>query len=976
MHSDLFDEGDLAKLPGDDPRTTHNAVHQIDSNALRLFIYPTNVPVRDYQFNIVRSALFHNVLVTLPTGLGKTFIASAVMLNYMRWFPKSKLIFMAPTRPLVAQQIKACCGTAGIPTSSVAILLEKTKKNREAIWAEKLVFFTTPQVVENDLCLGIVNPKLISLLVIDEAHRAKGNYAYNNVVKFVSRFSSSFRVLALTATPASDVDGVQEIVLNLGISKIEVRTEHSIDTFKYLKKKDVERFTVGQSADIQHAVKLLCEAAQPILTVANQRKIYEVQDPARINAFTAMDAQRKVRMNPAMPEGLKWSNFFILLLLMTVGQCLRRLNVYGLRSFYSYFNEKHLEFTTKHAKKKSKNQMAINFYHNEKILELMSFCNKLLGDPTYLGHPKLDLVISKVTRFFETTENANSRVIIFTEYRESALDIVRCIEQTGSGLRPHIFIGQAKEKDRFDESQLTKTKTKGRKKSTPNDAEGTSSEKAQAKGMSQKMQKEIIEKFKDGEFNILVATSIGEEGLDIGEVDLIVCYDSTSSPIKNVQRMGRTGRSRDGRVVMLFSGNEERKFDHAMMGYEHIQQQIMKGDNLELSAQNRIIPRGVEPEAKLTQVPIPESNLPILKEENDDEIIKVATKCMKVKSTTSRTRREPATKKKFFMPDNVKTGFTTASTLMQHSPEQSLTPEDVILPGSLTSVSEKSGPKIGPATNVTEPKNSFGNHMSVTQLLKLLSMRSDELFDWSDSQEQDEAEPYNKEKTKSEKSIGEAPRETTERIQATSNDNGADDFDDSLDDEFDDEDLAGLLTHSNQLKQIVTLPKKDVMTLEAEPQLSKKELTLEPKVKIEVESTKILPENVCGTQQKIKSGGKAVTKRQSPITGTDEPPPKRGAVDKKASVVPRPPDGEAFLDDKQKEELYMSYFVPPELDKLGNCFDPHYQSQDQKLTIKHSEYAKNVFKYREIASQTNKPRDKTEVSNGNWGSGVNRFKFR
>lgn len=59
-----------------------------------------------------------------------------------------------------------------------------------------------------------------------------------------------------------------------------------------------------------------------------------------------------------------------------------------------------------------------------------------------------------------------------------------------------------------------------------------SSEEAQISGMNQKMQKEVIHNFKKGEYNVLVCTSIGEEGLDIGEVDLIICYDTTSSPIK------------------------------------------------------------------------------------------------------------------------------------------------------------------------------------------------------------------------------------------------------------------------------------------------------------------------------------------------------------------------------------------------------------------------------------------------------------
>jgi hypothetical protein len=92
-----------------------DAVPGFDCAAGRLWIYPTNYPLRDYQFNIVQQALYKNTLVVLPTGLGKTFIASVVMYNYYRWYPSGKIVFMAPTKPLVAQQIEACYSVMGIP---------------------------------------------------------------------------------------------------------------------------------------------------------------------------------------------------------------------------------------------------------------------------------------------------------------------------------------------------------------------------------------------------------------------------------------------------------------------------------------------------------------------------------------------------------------------------------------------------------------------------------------------------------------------------------------------------------------------------------------------------------------------------------------------------------------------------------------------------------------------------------------------
>lgn len=79
--------------------------------------------------------------------------------------------------------------------------------------------------------------------------------------------------------------------------------------------------------------------------------------------------------------------------------------------------------------------------------------------------------------------------------------------------------------------------------------------------LSQKKQLALIDEFKKGDINTLISTSIGEEGLDIGEIDCIVCYDGGYNHIRNLQRIGRTGRKRDGVVyVLLMEGNEEKAY--------------------------------------------------------------------------------------------------------------------------------------------------------------------------------------------------------------------------------------------------------------------------------------------------------------------------------------------------------------------------------------------------------------------------------
>lgn len=664
--------------------------HDFNDESLFKYIYPTNFEVRDYQFDIVKKALLANVLCAIPTGMGKTFIASTVMLNYYRWTKKGKVIFMAPTRPLVAQQIKACLGVSGIPSDQTAILLDKTRRNREDIWKEKRVFFTTPQVVENDLKRGVLNPKDIICLVVDEAHRATGSYAYANVVKFINRFNSSYRILALTATPGSTMENVQEVVNNLNISTIEIRTEESMDIAKYMKRREKKKIEVPLTTEIEDIIEQLGIAITPALRQAVELGIYEECEPSKINAFVAMQQSQKIILNPSIPEGIKWRNFFILQLLNHFGQMLKRIKIYGIRTFFNYFKNKYTEFTAKYNMGKSTNKVAAAFYFHPILKNMMKQCEKMLSEPKFLGHGKLEQVRDELKTFFIDSD-PTSRVIIFTELRESALEIVKSIDAMDSSrIRPHIFIGQARGKEGFDEVEFTrKHKPKGRKKvdRLKNKAiqeqleeekkkkkekeqlersgrRTASSEEAQINGMNQKQQKEIIQRFKHGEFNVLVCTSIGEEGLDIGEVDCIICYDTTSSPIKNIQRMGRTGRKRDGHIIFLFSGNESYKFEQAMDDYVNLQK-IISQNYIEYKASDRIIPTNINPECQKKFMVITESDETVKDMEDTDEVILYATQCMlgkkpKKKGKATKTQQ----KKQFFMPDNVETGIISASNLV------------------------------------------------------------------------------------------------------------------------------------------------------------------------------------------------------------------------------------------------------------------------------------------------------------------------
>lgn len=139
----------------------------------------------------------HNTLVSLPTGLGKTLIAAVVMYNYYRWFPTGKVIFCAPTRPLVTQQIEACYRIMGVPTAHTAEITGRAiPVSRGEYWASRRLFFCTPQTLQKDIDERRCDAKSVVCIVLDEAHRAKGDYAYTIVVKQIEEAGAKFRVVS------------------------------------------------------------------------------------------------------------------------------------------------------------------------------------------------------------------------------------------------------------------------------------------------------------------------------------------------------------------------------------------------------------------------------------------------------------------------------------------------------------------------------------------------------------------------------------------------------------------------------------------------------------------------------------------------------------------------------------------------------------------------------------------------------------
>lgn len=136
------------------------------------------------------------------------------------------------------------------------------------------------------------------------------------------------------------------------------------------------------------------------------------------------------------------------------------------------------------------------------------------------AHPKLNIVSALVPA--QLKSNPMARIIIFTQYPDTVDQIVTTLNH--EDIRPVRFVGQATR----DES---------------------------SKGLTQNQQVEILEKFRSGEYNVLVTASICDEGLHVLDVDHAIVYETVPSEIRTIQRRGRTGRTRVGKVTVLMAAD-------------------------------------------------------------------------------------------------------------------------------------------------------------------------------------------------------------------------------------------------------------------------------------------------------------------------------------------------------------------------------------------------------------------------------------
>jgi len=460
------------------------------------YVRDGTVERRAYQWNIFRAVRDRNALVVLPTGLGKTIVAVLVLADTLR---RGRVLFLAPTKPLCEQHAASIAAMTTVDDVVVVTGEEFSPEERVEAYRSGRVIVATPQSVENDLDRG-VDVGDFRLVVFDEAHRAVGRYAYVGVARrYLERGAQT---LGLTASPGSDYKKLVEVADNLGIEHVEVRTERDDDVRPYLSQREMRWVPIEMPPEVKHIARridaLLNEFLAELKQYTKQARYLKAE---KLSKKVLIDIQRRMRGQLGQRGGTLYAAISLVSATIKLAHLKEMLTSQGIDAAENYLAKIELDDSKAAGKiRKKKLYRAIRS-------EILS---------TDARQPKLEKTRELLGAHLR--RHPDGRVMVFAEYRDT-IDLLTRELNMMDGVEARKFVGQSGGSDT---------------------------------GMSQEEQKETLDAFAAGAFNVLVSTSIGEEGIDIPATSLVLFYEPVPSAIRHIQRRGRTARDGvPGNVVIL-----------------------------------------------------------------------------------------------------------------------------------------------------------------------------------------------------------------------------------------------------------------------------------------------------------------------------------------------------------------------------------------------------------------------------------------
>ena len=469
------------------------------------YLSPNFVEARAYQLKALNTILNSSTLLVLPTATGKTPIEFMAIADRLSQFPTKKALLIAPTNPLLSQHFSDVKKFLNIPTESIIMINGGIhwKKREELVKNAKLIL-ATPQVIRNDVNRGSISLADYCLLVIDEAHHASGKHAMAEVADIYLEQATSGLLLGATASPGSTEKAIVDLTKRLDCQNIFSMQRTNPLIKPYTTELESNIITLDLPKKIEELAKPLKKWLDEMVEKLQRMGVY--LHKGVVTSTGLNDAMKRANYLIERKSQHGWNSIKIIADSIRVLQLINLITTQGIISTRNYIRRTINQYE-KGEKKLSR------FVQKKEFIDL----KKEISNMKEI-HNKMDKVKELVKE--QIDNNPESRIIVFASLRDS----VRSISISLNGIdqiNAVPFVGQSSR-----------------------DGE---------EGMSQKQQISTLNEFRQGELNVLVATSVGEEGLDIPSADRVIFYEPVASEIRTIQRRGRTGRHREGYVFILVS---------------------------------------------------------------------------------------------------------------------------------------------------------------------------------------------------------------------------------------------------------------------------------------------------------------------------------------------------------------------------------------------------------------------------------------
>lgn len=497
-----------------------------------------------------------NTMVVAPTALGKTIVATLVAADRLEKVKNSKILVLAPSKPLAIQHESTFKEFLTVPCSSITGAVKTDERVKR--WEESQIICATPQTVESDLLKGRYSLKDVSLVVFDECHHGVGSYSYVYLASRYVKESKFNLILGLTASPGSDKEKIKEVCDNLYVQNIVVKTEEDYDVRPYFNPVAIDWVRVKMSSELEKIKKHVDKALKVRLKGLKNMGIIRTVSVNKTDILRARGRVQSAIARTVNPKKECFQAISILSAVINIQHSQELIETQGVVTFNKYVARL----------RKKKTKAAKSLIQDPNFGKAIYLARE--AEKHGLEHPKLKKVTDIIKkelgqngqtklqseRYVKDADQKSSKIMVFTQYRDSLEMIHQKLEK--EGIKSAKFFGQASR-----------------------DGE---------KGLTQKEQKEIIKAFKIGEYDVLLSTSVAEEGIDIPAVDLVILYEPVPSEVRMIQRRGRTGRKRSGRVkVLITNGTRDEGYYWASINKERrMKRQLIDPEVLEELNSNAI----------------------------------------------------------------------------------------------------------------------------------------------------------------------------------------------------------------------------------------------------------------------------------------------------------------------------------------------------------------------------------------------------